>query len=556
MTAEFQLQETETGTVQLFTATGNFSVTLQLTDQNRDGTVTLVFNTHDPYAPAAFDTRAEADSVRVTQALYGPQKAPLRVGEYQITAAVDESVTASETFELTPQTVRGVSVATAPSGHHAVTQTKQRLYAAQSRGVVTSTEQIAAGDTVTLQMNAVGVFGALAETKERSDEQAFISLINEPGVTFELKQTNPPNGEAPKRLNVTKLTASQINVVPDAENETVYVSFRSRTTLLEQIRIVETLEGYTLAQPAAFAPGERYTVRFGLTAPADFDRQQTASFVIQPRTGQLTTNARVNGTAGIAVRRSSVAQIEGSTTVAPGTEVRIRVSGTADSRFVKSKTATVQPDRTFRAIFDFREIPERTTFNIEVTDAGFTTDVSAAGIVATNPTGTVQFENQTIQGELVSVRSARLSEGGFIALYRAAPTANGEFGELLGRTPYLEPGGHTDVGLRLNQSVEASVQVIAVAHLDTDEDQVFEYVQTDQTADLPYIGPSGQVAAVRATITSSPQSTPTVGGTTTPTSDGAATTTDTTVTGPGQPGFSPLILISAVVLLLIALSRD
>ncbi|WP_222918884.1 hypothetical protein [Natrinema sp. SYSU A 869] len=126
-----------------------------------------------------------------------------------------------------------------------------------------------------------------------------------------------------------------------------------------------------------------------------------------------------------------------------------------------------------------------------------------------NETATVTFENQTSNGTAVGVNNTTLPEGGFAVIHAAAPvdednmtdnatdenatdnmTADDnetvtnmseeyEPGAVLGNSTYLDPGEHENVTVELNESLDDSQVLIAMAHQDTNDNQTYEFPEAD-----------------------------------------------------------------------------
>ncbi|TYL39092.1 hypothetical protein CV102_07300 [Natronococcus pandeyae] len=103
----------------------------------------------------------------------------------------------------------------------------------------------------------------------------------------------------------------------------------------------------------------------------------------------------------------------------------------------------------------------------------------------------LSFPEQETDGETVVVDSVELSEGGFVAVYDEGFFAGEPTESLVGVSGYLEPGEYEGVEIDLEEPLEEDRQLIAVAHLDTNENEAFDYVDTGGEEDVPYVGPGG-----------------------------------------------------------------
>ncbi|ELY81496.1 DUF7282 domain-containing protein [Natrinema pallidum] len=116
-----------------------------------------------------------------------------------------------------------------------------------------------------------------------------------------------------------------------------------------------------------------------------------------------------------------------------------------------------------------------------------------------NQTATVTFENQTSNGSAVVVNNTTLPEGGFAVIHAAAPVDENatdnmtadenetvtnvseeyEPGAVLGNSSYLPSGDHENVTVELNDSLEESQVLIAMAHQDTNDNRTYEFPEAD-----------------------------------------------------------------------------
>ncbi|WP_435176929.1 DUF7282 domain-containing protein [Halorussus sp. AFM4] len=151
----------------------------------------------------------------------------------------------------------------------------------------------------------------------------------------------------------------------------------------------------------------------------------------------------------------------------------ILASGTAVSLAVTSSSA---PDAGTNAV----GMQETTT----ATDGAEQT-TRAADEQAQQDQASVTFNQQASGGEQIVIESATLPEGGFIAIhdatYEDAPLAS-----VLGNSVYLEPGTHENVTITLARPIAETQTLVAMPHLDTNENQVYDFVLSTGELDGPY----------------------------------------------------------------------
>jgi hypothetical protein len=113
----------------------------------------------------------------------------------------------------------------------------------------------------------------------------------------------------------------------------------------------------------------------------------------------------------------------------------------------------------------------------------------------------VSFSDQESDGGTVVVDAVELSEGGFVAIHDDRFLAGDPIESLRGVSEFLEPGEHDDVEIDLDEPLEEDQQLLAVAHLDTTENEAFDYADSGGEDDVPYVGVGGVPAADWALVT-------------------------------------------------------
>ncbi|MFC7044239.1 hypothetical protein ACFQH6_01420 [Halobacteriaceae archaeon GCM10025711] len=171
--------------------------------------------------------------------------------------------------------------------------------------------------------------------------------------------------------------------------------------------------------------------------------------------------------------------------------------------------------------------------NVTTTPADNVTTTPPEDNVTTTPpednvteNASVTFDDQTSNGSAVVVQSVTLPEGGFVVIHDDSLFAGDAVGSVVGNSEYLEPGTHENVTVTLDESFNESVTLVAMAHLDTNENQVYDFSATNGTDDGPYtVGgePVIDEAAVGIVAVEEPAP-PEDNATTTPPEDNATTT--------------------------------
>jgi PGF-CTERM protein len=452
-------------------------------------------------------------------------------------------------------------------------------------GTITPDSSIVPGDHLILAIEAQGLEGALAEEGSSSATGQFAGIHNELGasadspledaVQIRIEQTNPgPNQNAEL---VTVENTDYLTVIPDTENETYYA-------------VVNTDGGLAngdAANPVAvtngdgqLSDGDNYGLEFkvisysvnddnwGLVGPnADGDLEnETVS------AGPFSINAAdasLNNADDLGVQAGENVTFSGTSNLAPNSELTVTVETERDepSQFIDDTTVTVDADGTWEATFEttFVNAIEGTDFDITVEqaeNAGSDPLIDESGTVEGPPTvNALTFNDQEVVAtgtQTVVVQNVNLSEGGFIAIHQG-----GAGGPVIGNSDYIAEGtSRTNIPIALSETLpQGETTLVAMAHLDTDGDQTYEFA--GGSLDGPYPGDnfvsSATITAGQPTTTATP--TTTTATPTDTTTEPTETTTepteteppeteppadDTTTDGAGSPGFGVTAAIVAL----------
>ena len=461
-----------------------------------------------------------------------------------------------------------IDVWTAPKDDFADLDDREAVLTAIRDGSLTRDRTVAEGDVAVFAVPASGAFGAL--DRERADDEpyadAFVDLVTDSGFWFHLNQTNPAPNLARARLDLAATNQNDgLHVVPDERNGTLFVAMRSDRMRLDRGQ----REGVRVE------PGERYEANFTIAESVGLSGgRRTAlgnvEFVERSATFETGDDGAIAWSAGNCNR------LAGETSVAPGTELTAVVSG-ENRPFTRTLTLTVATDGTFGATVDTRDLGDNATFTARV--RGFP-DSDTSGFTANDAGfGRAVVRDQESDGRTVTVGSATLSAGGFVALYPAdvlddiatrEPSDDGcvrlQFDgdraadARLGASGYLDAGETADVQVPLDDSLTETRTVVAIAHRDTNGDRQF-----DPRTDGPYIvnesllGTEATIslAANGTTLTTTTSPPTTVSPTTVTTSPTPhppdtpepETTTPVPTTTADGPGFGPLAALLALVAL-------
>lgn len=116
---------------------------------------------------------------------------------------------------------------------------------------------------------------------------------------------------------------------------------------------------------------------------------------------------------------------------------------------------------------------------------------------------TVTVEDQSVSSEVttqaVVVSSVTLPDGGFVVLHSTPVRGSDLAASVIGASSYLSRGSHRNIRIALDSTISDPTEVVAMPHLDTDGDSVYEFGESGFAGDGPYSTGTGPVTD-RATV--------------------------------------------------------
>jgi hypothetical protein len=175
-------------------------------------------------------------------------------------------------------------------------------------------------------------------------------------------------------------------------------------------------------------------------------------------------------------------------------DVAFRLAGD-DADVVVYQSVTIEGDEN-----------QTVTFEVNASDVGegeyihgVTTQNSSAfaNIEVTNESQVV-FGDQEGDGENVTVESVFVPEGGYVAIHNDSLLDGDAIGSVVGVSEYLEPGVHENVSVTLYEDVEGAdfaddaaaednATLIAMPHMETTDDETYDFVTSEGEDDGPYV---------------------------------------------------------------------
>ena len=356
----------ESVTVTLGGPGAGFSANATVEDANGDGRIRLRFNT----AAAANTTAVSNDGGDVFEAVpprgnaSGPSDAvvaadidagattgALDAGEYDVSVrpgsnAADPASGVGALVLRQPGPER-LDTWVAPAG--ADLATHGAIATAAADGRLTDAAEVAAGDTVVHRIIAPGIGGELAMAPGNTTA-AFFALsgtADEDVYGLNVTQRDPDANTDPYRLRVNKTSA---RVVADARNDTYFVIYPSDgPAAVPWNGTAETGP----PDPDSPAAGESLSAAFTV-----HDAEPVAELGRPNRTvtaAHTIVTPRVDATEPIVVTNATNQSITGTTTLAPGTQIDLRIRSANDtgSQFLQTARVVVDSNRTWNATVDF-----------------------------------------------------------------------------------------------------------------------------------------------------------------------------------------------------------
>jgi|GEM_PF-740066 len=399
-----------------------------------------------------------------------------------------------------------------------------------------SDEGDARGDILVYEIAVSGVFGAYASGTT-------------PG-PFEIEQEDSGLNVDESTVN---LSASRNAAILDNSNQTIYVVTDPSTWEFENGNGIQSLDEDTAFNASYNVTGD-YLNNFSRdTLESGDDDEETFG------EAELVDREATFDTVDDEVRVQAAADqvISGTTTVAPGTELRVRARAASDETeqaFLKTNETEVNEDGTFEAIFSgedsFENVEVNTTFDSSIPQQAFEDNAETDSRVVEGDYAEVEISNQTTDGTTATVDRVYLPDGGFVTIHDGTLLDGATFDSVRGTSDYLESGESTDVEVSLDTPYEGdNGTVIAMPHQDTNDNEEYDFVTSEGDDDGAYANADGEAIVDSASLTVD-TSTPTPTATATATPEPTATATDeataTETASEDQPGFGAVIALIAL----------
>ena len=364
----------------------SYLTSVDIVDDDDDGQVTLLFNTFAPSDPdeavmlAESSEDDEIDDITFVEEV----DQPLAAASYEMNitdGGIQGAEQAVGTLSLTERSTDELTIHTAEEGAFGDLDEPGPISAYIAAGNLTQDSTIAENDLVVQRVQASGLFGALNATNPDNYTDALWQQdLSNPATTednatfnvtvYESPATISPNMEGEfYSLADLNLSSSDFRVVPDQENNTIYMVYTSDMILDQDGADID----------------DRFIGNFSVREESELvrgndDQSVEAEYRILDRELEFDTNTEIGGEGGIEVEAAANQTINGTTTIAPGSEVSITVRSTGDSPFLLTEDAIVQEDGMFNASFDFTNVSVGQNFTVDASGS-YEDDPEVDGVV-------------------------------------------------------------------------------------------------------------------------------------------------------------------------------
>ncbi|NHN48737.1 PGF-CTERM sorting domain-containing protein [Halostella sp. JP-L12] len=519
-----------------------------VTDGDGDGEVTVRFNTYtagntsgnlNSFVVEAADSDDDV-TLQNQSALSANALLANTTYDMSVRSGTDVSTDASDvaTLNLRSRSTDELTIGTAPGS-------EDFSEASDVVSAISDDNSVAEGDYIVHELDASGLAGIAAE-----NDGLFNAIANNGNITLTVEQDRQRPNRPQKELT---LGSQNTTIYSDTANDSYYIVVDS-----EQLNNIDVDDGsYT----TTLTVGEE-------TVLASSDEEVSDSFNLVEPTATVQP-PEVEANAG--------QTIQGQSSLAAGSQVTIRVQSQSSANpFLLEQRATVQDGGSFSADFDFSEAEEGTNFTVDVRESGSSLlDEAQAGTVGEAQPAQISYSGGiSDDGTVVTVDEVFLPNGGFVTVHDETLVSEDDaFGSVLGTSEYLEAGQHSDVQVELDGALNESQTLIPMAHQDTNDNQEYDFVDSEGEEDVPYTDENDEAVLDSADVEvgdSGEDNETTTEDTTTETTTEETTTEETTTTEAtdgdgdgdsdndgGQPGFGISVAIVALIAAaLLALRRQ
>ena len=388
-----ELDNTREATLTIGSENLGFEANVTVRDDDRDGEATVYFNTYAASTASEGDLGdggdvfgvSDDDEIERSRLSIGVSNL-LDAESYDMSLDTEGRETDIELLVLEPRETTAVRTWTAPRNRYGDLDAAEDVREGNGEWL-TRTDEVAVGDTVVYEIRASGLEGALDARDEDTVTDEFFEFANgsgsDPAARFTVEQRDPGPNRNPLLL---RLNDSNSRVVADSANDSYYVITRTGD---DGPGAVEDDDDDGAIDPGETDYGEISSdddLRTSFTVLGDDENDldlTTDGEDEEVTTAHSLTAAELSMSEPFNVTETSGQEVFGEATVAPGTEIRIRVRSGDGVRppFLKTAETTVDGDGQFLVTLSFNDTSPGDTYEVVVDDSGPASEVSVEGTV-------------------------------------------------------------------------------------------------------------------------------------------------------------------------------
>ena len=358
---------------------------------------TLSNSTEENYVYNLTDNSSDDDdSLSVVNVSSDALENPLEAGTYDIAVAAEPSAVSggngytveSEddigTLDLQQRGTQGIQIWTA-SGNSNIDEQSELLNAVNQSTQIAGGADSNVGDLAVVQLQASGIWGQVNE-----DNPA--SLYQNNGMTLTVEEANPGANQDANEIDL----ANNNDVVQD-----LYVDGANNTAYL----VLDTSASNSNFE---FQADEDYTASWEINSSNPMIEEDSETSQTEKETAEKDFSVveptvsfnNLNDNDVLQVQSSQNAQVSGTTNIAPGSSVTVRLRNSDSGQaFLKTAKATVQGNGTFSTTIDMSDIDTGTNFTAELRRGGKAIDDDVDGTVVEQVETSTPSEETETPGE-------------------------------------------------------------------------------------------------------------------------------------------------------------
>ena len=387
--ATVEMTETDTATLTFGSADDGVVANATVEDDDGDDEVTVYINTYrldSSVSGDVFNVDSDSDDSVLAENLEDGTDDLVDAGDYDLEVqsgdqgvGTGQGVTESDDVATVTLEERGTETLrmwTGSSEEVGSVSDLEDLNDAIDDGQITQSNDIAVGDLAVHQLEASGFEGALNAREDEDVTQAFNDTVRNGPINLTIEEASPGANQDASELNLSY--GDNVTVIADGPNDTYFVVVDTgavdfdapRDEELPSDDDTELETNFTVLQDDAgfdFTPDDEFDDDENSETFVEFTAEEPEASVDEP----------------FNVSQASGQTVSGTTNIAPGTELTLRVrsqSGVSPS-FLKTASPVVQSDGTYSATFDFNEQNIGDEYDIVVANTLLASDEEESGQV-------------------------------------------------------------------------------------------------------------------------------------------------------------------------------